>query len=189
MIKILRIINRFNLGGPTFNVSYLSKYISSNFTTLLIGGTETEDEVSSSYILKKLDVPFQIIPEMSRKINPVNDYAAYKKIKTIIKDFKPDIVHTHAAKAGLLGRKAAVAMGVPGIVHTYHGHVFHSYFNKVTTEFYKKLEKYYAQKTDKIITISNIQKQEIGLALNMENDPRFTVIPLGIDLKKFRFVF
>ena len=56
MIKILRIINRFNLGGPTFNVSYLSKYISDDFTTLLIGGSETEDEASSSYILKKLKI-------------------------------------------------------------------------------------------------------------------------------------
>ncbi len=186
MIKILRIINRFNLGGPTFNVSYLTKFISKDFQTYLIGGIETANETSSVNIMENLDINFHIIPEMSREINPLNDYITYKKIKAIIREFKPDIVHTHASKAGLLGRKAAIAMNVPGIVHTYHGHVFHSYFNKLTTNLYKRLERHYAKKTDKIITISNIQKQEISSALHMENDSRFAVVPLGINLDKFR---
>ncbi len=186
MIKILRILNRFNLGGPTYNAAFLTKYISKDFKTLLIGGTETESELSSHHILEEIDVDFKIIPEMSRDINPINDYIAYRKLKNIIQDFKPDIVHTHAAKAGLLGRKAAIAMNVPCIVHTYHGHVFHSYFNKVTTNFYKNLERHYAKRTDRIITISNSQKKEISRALNMENDSRFSVVPLGVDLKKFK---
>lgn len=186
MIKVLRILNRFNLGGPTYNTAFLTKHISKDFQTLLIGGVETESESSSHHILKEIGVDFKIIPEMSRDINPINDYIAYKKIKDIIQDFKPDIVHTHAAKAGLLGRRAAIAMNVPAIVHTYHGHVFHSYFNKITTNFYKNLERHYAKKTDKIITISNSQKTEISRALNMENDPRFSVVPLGIDLEKFK---
>jgi len=186
MIKILRILNRFNLGGPTYNAAFLTKYISKDFKTLLIGGTETESELSSHHILEEIDVDFKIIPEMSRDINPINDYIAYRKLKNIIQDFKPDIVHTHAAKAGLLGRKAAIAMNVPCIVHTYHGHVFHSYFNKVTTNFYKNLERHYAKRTDRIITISNSQKKEISRALNMENDSHFSVVPLGVDLKKFK---
>jgi len=186
MIKVLRILNRFNLGGPTYNVAFLSKYLSKNFQTLLIGGTETKSESSSLHILKGIGTDYQIIPEMSRDINPINDYTAYKKIKAIIQDFKPDIIHTHAAKAGILGRRAAIAMNVPVIVHTYHGHVFHSYFNKLTTNFYKNIERHYAKRTDKIITISNSQKKEISSALNMENDSRFSVVPLGIDLKKFK---
>ncbi len=185
-MKVLQILNRFNLGGPTNIATNLSKHFSSDITSMLIGGNKYESEESSEYIAKNLGIEPIIIPEMSRKISPLNDYIAYKKIKAIIRDFKPDIVHTHAAKAGLLGRKAAITMNVPGIVHTYHGHVFHSYFNKLTTGFFKKLEKHYAQKTDKIITISNIQKQEISQALNMENDSRFSVVPLGINLKKFR---
>ena len=185
-MKVLQILNRFNLGGPTNIAANLAGHFSSDITSLLIGGNKYDSEESSEYMAKELGIKPIIIPEMSREINPINDYIAYKKIKAIIQDFKPDIVHTHAAKAGLLGRKAAIAMNVPGIVHTYHGHVFHSYFNKITTCVYKKMEKHYAQKTDKIITISNIQKEEISSALNMQDDSRFSVIPLGIDFKKFR---
>ena len=185
-MRVLQILNRFNLGGPTNIAVNLSGHFSSDITSLLIGGNKYDSEESSKYMATKLGIDPIIIPEMSREINPMNDYIAYKKIKAIIQDFKPDIVHTHAAKAGLLGRRAAIAMNVPGIIHTYHGHVFHSYFNKLTTGVYKKLEKHYAQKTDKIITISNIQKKEISQALNMKNDSRFSVVPLGIDLEKFR---
>ncbi|HIE15781.1 MAG TPA: glycosyltransferase family 1 protein [Bacteroidales bacterium] len=186
MIKVLIIVNRFNLGGPTFNAGLLSKYLSDNFQTLLIGGKETSTEASSEYILNQINTSYSIIPEMSRNVNLANDYIAYKKIKSIIKDFKPDIVHTHAAKAGLLGKKAAIAMNVPAIIHTYHGHVFHSYFNKLTTSFYKGLERFYAKRTDKIITISNIQKQEICTALHIKDNNKFAIIPLGINLEKFQ---
>lgn len=185
-MRVLQILNRFNLGGPTNIATNLSKYFSSDITSMLIGGNKYESEESSEYMAKKIGIEPVIIPEMSREINLSDDYTAYKKIKAIIRDFKPDIVHTHAAKAGLLGRKAAIAMKVPGIVHTYHGHVFHSYFNKLATGFYKKLERHYAKQTDKIITISNIQKQEISTALNMKDDSRFSIIPLGINLEKFR---
>ena len=130
MIKVLRIINRFNLGGPTYNAAYLSKYLPDEFETLLIGGEIDESEAGSHYILDKLGLKPIIIPEMRRAIKVSDDVKAYKKIKKIIKDFKPDVVHTHASKAGTLGRLAASSCGVPVIVHTFHGHVFHSYFNK-----------------------------------------------------------
>src|SRR6185295_9329586 len=122
-IRILRIINRFNLGGPTYNVAYLSKYISDGFETLLIGGAKDETEESSDFIVNNLGLQPLIIEEMRRKIDLKYDYAAYKKIKKIIQEFKPDIVHTHAAKAGTIGRLAAYNCGVPIIIHTFHGHV------------------------------------------------------------------
>ena len=107
MKKILRIINRFNLGGPTYNAAYLTKYLEDGYETLLVGGSHEESEKSSMHILENLGITPIIIPEMQRTINPVLDRIALKKIKKIIDDFKPDIVHTHAAKAGALGRKAA----------------------------------------------------------------------------------
>ena len=84
---------------------------------------------------------------MKREINLKNDYLAYKKIKNIILDFKPDIVHTHASKAGTIGRLAAAHCKVPVIVHTFHGHVFHSYFGKLKTTLYKNIERYLASKS------------------------------------------
>ena len=133
MIKVLRIINRFNLGGPTFNAALLTRYLDDDFETLLIGGVPDEGETDSLHILEQYDVKPIIIPELIRNPNPASDRKAYLKIKAIIEEFKPDIVHTHASKAGVLGRKAAISCGVKTIVHTYHGHVFHSYFGKLKT--------------------------------------------------------
>lgn len=185
MPKILRIINRFNLGGPTYNAAYLTKYLSPDFETLLIGGMKDESEESSEFILKNLGVNYRIVPEMRRSINPLNDIAAYKKIKHIIAEFKPDIVHTHAAKAGALGRRAAFACRVPVTVHTFHGHVFHSYFGNLKTLVYKTIERNLAKKTSAIIAISNRQKDELVREHNIAVSEKVHVIPLGFDLNRF----
>src|SRR5687767_4651532 len=111
-IRILRIINRFNLGGPTYNVAYLTKYLSKEFETLLIGGEKDITEESSDFIVTNLGLQPLIIEDMRRDIDLKNDIAAYKKIKKIIQEFKPDIVHTHASKAGTIGRLAASNCGV-----------------------------------------------------------------------------
>lgn len=185
MIKVLRIINRFNLGGITYNVSYLSRYMSSDFETLLIGGAEEKGEESSLHITEQLGLKPQIIPELQRAVSFKSDVAAYKRIKEIIHEFKPDIVHTHASKAGAVGRLAAIHCKVPVIVHTFHGHVFHSYFGKGKTFFFKSVERYLAQRSDAIITISDLQKKELTEVFNI-TDPRKThVVPLGFDLERF----
>jgi len=185
MPKVLRIVNRFNLGGPTYNVAYLSRYLSKDFKTILVGGDKEESESSSMHILNDIGVRPIIIPEMKRSIGN-NDVVAYYKLKEIIKRFKPDIVHTHASKAGVLGRLAAHNCGVPAIFHTFHGHVFHSYFNKPKTEFFKIVERKMAGYSSKIITISNIQKHEIGDIHQICNPDKIEVIPLGFDLSRFQ---
>jgi glycosyltransferase involved in cell wall biosynthesis len=184
MPKVLRIINRFNLGGPTYNVAYLSKYLE-GYETLLVGGEKDESEDSSTFITSSLGLEPVIIEEMKRKIDPAQDIAAYKKIKSIIKDFKPDIVHTHASKAGTLGRLAAFSCKVPKVVHTFHGHVFHSYFGFATTTFYKNIERYLAKRSDAIIAISEKQKVELSEIHAICNPNKISVIPLGFDLVKF----
>ena len=113
MPRILRIINRFNLGGPTHNAAYLSRYMPAGFETLLIGGPPGENEEGSGHILDSLGVEARILDEMRREVSPWKDRRAYRSIKRIIKEFKPDIVHTHAAKAGAVGRLAASDLGVP----------------------------------------------------------------------------
>ncbi len=185
-IKVLRIINRFNLGGPTYNVAYLSKYLSSDFETLLVGGAKDDTEESSDFIVKNLDLHPIIIEEMKREIDFKNDVAAYKKIKKIIREYQPHIVHTHASKAGTLGRLAASACGVPIIIHTFHGHIFHSYFGKLKTAFYKNIERYLAKKSTTIIAISEKQKQELTAIHKICKAEKVEVIPLGFDLTKFQ---
>lgn len=186
MPKVLRIINRFNIGGPTYNAAYLTKYLPEEYETLLIGGDKEESEDSSQHILGELGINPVIIPEMRRAIRFGNDYSAYKKIKQIIEEFKPDIVHTHASKAGTLGRMAAFSCKVPAVVHTFHGHVFHSYFSKTKTKIFKRIERKLAQKSSAIVAISNTQKQELGLVHKIADLNKIEVIPLGFDLNRFQ---
>ncbi|HLV53392.1 MAG TPA: glycosyltransferase, partial [Cryomorphaceae bacterium] len=141
MPRILRIINRFNLGGPTYNAAYLTKYLPERFETMLVGGMKDASEDSSRFIVENLGITPRVLPDMYRDISLRNDWMAYKKIRELIEEFKPDIVHTHASKPGALGRWAAHKAGVPVIIHTFHGHVFHSYFNAAKTGLYKRLER------------------------------------------------
>ncbi|MGB0933655.1 MAG: glycosyltransferase [Lishizhenia sp.] len=185
-IKILRIINRFNIGGPTYNATFLTRFISDDFETLLIGGAPEKDEKDSLYILDKYEVEPTIIKSLQRNPNLISDLRAYKEVKEIIKSYKPDIVHTHASKAGAIGRKAAKACGVPVIIHTFHGHIFHSYFGKIKTAIFKNIERKLAKKSTKILAISPIQKTELTKEHAICPAHKVEVIPLGFDLEQFQ---
>lgn len=185
-IKILRIINRFNIGGPTYNATFLTAFLDDKYTTKLVGGLPEEGESDSLYILEKYGVEPVLIPELKRKPSVKNDREAYKKIKEIIKEFNPDIVHTHASKAGALGRRAAASCGVPIIVHTFHGHVFHSYFGKTKTSLFKQIEKRLAKKSTGIIAISDLQKKELVEEHSICKSQKVEVINLGFDLQPFQ---
>jgi glycosyltransferase involved in cell wall biosynthesis len=185
MPKVLRIINRLNLGGPTHNVAYLTKYLDEKYETLLLSGTIDNTEESSEFLIKNLDITPRYIDAMQRELHPLKDYRAYKQIKKIIREYQPDIVHTHAAKAGAVGRLAAAHCKVPVILHTFHGHVFHSYFNPIKTKIFLAIERYLAKKSTCIIAISEIQKKELCENYKIAACEKFTVIPLGFDLEKF----
>lgn len=186
MPKVLRIINRFNIGGPTYNAAYLTKYLSPEFKTVLVGGSIDEGEDSSEYILKQLGIKPIVIPEMQRSIRYNSDIIAYYKLKEIIQRFKPDIVHTHASKSGALGRWAAYRSGVPVIVHTFHGHIFHSYFNRMKTELFKQVERKMAAVSTRIIALSDLQKYELAAQHQICEPEKISVIPLGFDLNRFQ---
>jgi glycosyltransferase involved in cell wall biosynthesis len=186
MPKVLRIINRFNLGGPTYNAAYLTKYMAPEYETMLVGGAIDETEGNSQFIVKNLGIEPVLIPEMRRSINPVLDNIAYRKIKEIIAEFRPDIVHTHASKAGALGRKAAFKMNVPIVVHTFHGHVFDAYFSKLSSEFYKRIERNLAKKSSCIIALSENQKNDLSEKYKICKREKIIIIPLGFDLDRFQ---
>lgn len=185
MPKVLRIINRFNIGGPTYNATFLTRFLGSEFETLLVGGLPEEEEKDSLHILEQYGVTPVLIPEMKREPNWKSDRAAYRKIKQIIEEFQPDIVHTHAAKAGALGRRAAKSCGVPVIVHTFHGHVFHSYFGAMKSKLFQFIERRLARNSTGIIAISELQKDELSNTFNICRADKIKVIPLGFDLITF----
>jgi glycosyltransferase involved in cell wall biosynthesis len=145
-----------------------------------------ESEASSAYIVDNLGLKPRYIKNMYREINPIKDFRAYKELVQIIKEFQPDIVHTHAAKAGAIGRLAAYNCGVPIILHTFHGHVFHSYFGQLKTRIFLEIERFLARKSTKIVAISNIQKQELCEKFKVAPCEKFEVVPLGFDLERFQ---
>ena len=186
MPRILRVLNRVTIGGPLLNTSYLTKYMAPEFETLLVTGSREDHETDASFITDQLGIEPAFIPEMGRSIDPRRDYQAYWKMRDLIRKFKPDVVHTHAAKPGAVGRLAARAENVPVIVHTYHGHVFHSYFNPIKTRFVINIERYLGKKSDAIIAISQNQFDELVNEFRIAPAEKFRIIPLGLDLDKFQ---
>lgn len=185
MPRILRLTNRFNLGGPTYNVALLTKYLAPEFETLLVGAHHEPGEESSEFILKDLGVDYTILPSMGRDIHPFKDLKTLLEVVALIRRFRPHIVHTHASKAGAVGRVAAWLCRVPVVVHTFHGHVFHSYFNPSKTTFYKNLERFLASLSDAIIAISPRQKEELAFEHKICRPEKIHVVPLGFQLERF----
>ena len=173
------------MGGPTYNVTFLSAFLSSEFETKLIGGSHESHEGDALFIPHNYGLQPEIINVLERSINFKNDRAALKKIRQIIREFNPQIVHTHASKAGAIGRYAAHKEKVPVIVHTFHGHVFHSYFGRIKTYIYKSVERYMAKKSDAIIAISKTQAKELVEDHKITTYDKIKIIPLGFDLDRF----
>ena len=186
MPKVLRILNRLTIGGPLLNATYLTRYMAPEFETLLVVGQRESHEKDASFLTDRLGIQPVYIPEMERSVNPFRDYTAYRKIKKLIKDFRPDVVHTHAAKPGAIGRMAAASLGVPAVVHTYHGHVFHSYFHPLKTKAFLQIERYLARRSDAIIAISEQQHKELTQDYRIAPPEKFHIIPLGLDLDRFQ---
>ena len=197
-MKIVRIIARLNVGGPARHVVWLTEALSDDEfqTTLIAGSVPAGEEDMSCFAAERGVVPV-IIPEMSRELSP-QDAVSLWKIYRRLRAEKPDIIHTHTAKAGTVGRVAGffyrwltfgTLVGRPRrvrFVHTYHGHVFHSYYGRRKTAFFLFIEKALALLvTDRIITISRRQYEEIHRQFGVGRDAQFRVVPLGIDLAPF----
>jgi len=197
-IKIVRIIARLNVGGPARHVVWLTEALQdSEFQSTLIAGTVPAGEKDMSYFAAENKVTPIFIPEMSRELS-LKDIVSLWKVYREIKSKKPDIVHTHTAKAGTIGRVAGffyrwltwrTLIGKPRrvkFVHTYHGHVFHGYYGNLKTKIFLFIEKTLARlTTDKIIVISKQQFEEINGKYGVGRAEQFEMIPLGIDLSQF----
>lgn len=185
-LKILRIIARLNVGGPAIHAILLTQALNNErFESILVAGQVSKTEKDMIYLAREKGVKPAIIPELGRQINPIKDVAAFWKIFNLIKQERPDIVHTHTAKAGALGRAAAVLAGVPIRIHTFHGHVFENYFNRFYIAPLLFIERVLALFTKYIVVISHAQKKEIGEHYKITSPENIKVIPLGLELEKF----
>ena len=136
------------------------------------------------YLVEELDVPVRRLPALQREVSPTGDTKAVRKLIDVIRTERPDVLHTHTAKAGGAGRVAALlARGArpPVVVHTYHGHVLHGYFGRRQETFYRLLERALAHVTDRLIAVSAEVRDDL-VALGIAPASKFVVIPYGFDL-------
>lgn len=187
MYKVMRILNRFNVGGPVYNAAYLSADLAPEFETRLYGGALAAGEASALHIPESLGLSPIEVPHMGRRVRLGDDRKAYRWLRAEMRTHKPHIVHTHASKAGALGRLAAFHEGVPVVVHTFHGHVFHSYFGQAKSTFYRQIERYLASRSSAIVAISERQKHELCAVYGVAQPEKTHVVPLGFDLERFTF--
>lgn len=185
MLVVLRVITRLNVGGPSIHTILLSSGLcKERFKTYLVFGKEGKDEGSLKDEAEKRNIELIFIPELQREISPIKDIIALFKLIRIIRRIKPDIIHTHMAKAGMLGRLCAWLCGVKIIIHTFHGNIFHSYFSKAKTFFFIFIERLLSMISTKIITLTESQRNEV-LKFKIGNKNKVIVIPLGLSLDKF----
>ncbi len=185
-IRIMNLIARLNVGGPAVAVTHLTERMGApDYESFLVCGTIEPGEGDMTYYAKERGIEPIIIPELGRSLNPVRDIRTLWKVYQLIKEMKPDVVHTHAAKAGFVGRLAAWLASVPVIVHTFHGHVFRGYFSPSKTQFFILLERLTARMSDTIITLSDGLRRELAEEYHITRKGRITVLPLGLDLGAF----
>ena len=192
-IRILRVIARLNIGGPAIQAVTLSDLFSrGRFRTRLVCGQVGTHEGDMSYLGTSRQVDPVVLPTLGREISFFDDLRSFSELRKIISEFTPHIIHTHTAKAGFLGRLAGIRANARVIfgpkiklVHTFHGHVFHSYFSSLKTSAFIQIERFLARFTDRIIAISSSQKRDICEIYKIARSERVQVVPLGFDLSSF----
>ncbi len=191
-LRVLRLITRLNIGGPSIQAITLSERLTSRgFTTRLVHGSLGEGEGDMRYLLSpSTDVEY--LPSLRRELAPSDDYAAFTRVSAILREFRPQIVHTHMAKAGAVGRAATALYNRSlrpaeraRVVHTYHGHVLEGYFSPAKTAFFVGIERVLARVTDRIVAISPAIRDELLLQHRIGRLDQYRVVPLGFDLSAF----
>jgi len=184
-VKIVRVIARLNMGGPALHVAYLTEGLRKRgYDTTLVAGSLARGEDSMAFVADARGVEIVRIDELGREISPLRDLMATIRLAKLIRKERPQILHTHTAKAGTVGRVAARLAGSrrpPIVVHTFHGHVLRGYFGPVRTLFFRLLERWLAAGTTALIAVSPQVRDDL-VALGVARRERFVVIRLGIEL-------
>jgi glycosyltransferase involved in cell wall biosynthesis len=184
-VKVLRVIARLNVGGPALHVAYLTEGLADRgYDTTLVAGSLARGEESMSHIAEARGARIVTLPHLAREISPLNDALAVFRLAELIRRERPQILHTHTAKAGTVGRVAALVAGdarPPIVVHTFHGHVLRGYFNPLTTLGFRTLERLLARVTTKLVAVSPEVRDDL-VRLRVAPVEKFAVIRLGIEL-------
>ena len=192
-LRILRTIARLNVGGPAIQAVALTKAFSQwPYESLLVCGRVGPHEGDMSYLAEEQGVQLESLSQFGRELSATADLRSFLAMRKIIKRFRPHIIHTHTAKAGTLGRLAALSVNLfrsrskrIRVFHTFHGHVFHSYFGTLKVFVFVQIERFLARFTDKIIVISPSQRDDICQRFKITDSKRVEIIPLGFDLSGF----
>ena len=181
----MRIVSRMNIGGPATHVVLLNAGLNRlGYDCLLVTGSEGASEGSLRDLAESSGLRLVLIPELGREIAPWNDLVTLVRLYRLMRRERPHVVHTHTAKAGFVGRIAARLAGVPVVLHTFHGHVFHGYFSPAKTRLFLLMERLGARLSTRIITISPSLRDEIA-EYGVTGRDRIVVIPLGFELDAF----
>lgn len=183
-MKIAHIITRLILGGAQENVVLCCEDLHRDYgdDVLLITGPALGPEGSLLDRARAGEGPLAIIPSLRRAIHPWHDMAAYRAIGDALRKFRPDVVHTHSAKAGILGRAAAWRLAVPAIVHTVHGAPFHPYQSALARAVFRNCERWAARRCHHLVSVADAMT---NLLVNAGVAPRekFTTIYSGIEVE------
>lgn len=185
--RLLIVLNRLVTGGAAQDTLAMAHALSKRYEVQVVVGVPAPGEQPADYLLERYS-GFTLIrlPAMHRSPLPLSDVKSYRAIKNIIRQFRPHIVHTHGAKPGWLGRLAAHRMGVPVIVHTFHGHVFHSYFSKPLSQLLVLAERWLAGFSSALVVINQKLRREIVYDYRVAAAEKVVLIPLGIEAADFR---
>ena len=184
-IRVLRVIARLNVGGPALHVTYLARGLADRgYETTLVAGDVARGEESMAFVADHAGVEVKRLPGLSRELSPLRDPIAAWRLARIIRRVKPDVIHTHTAKAGAVGRAAALLAGTrrPVVVHTFHGHVLRGYFGRAGTLLFRAIETALARATDRLVAVSPEVRDEL-VALRVAPRDKFSVVRLGIELE------
>jgi glycosyltransferase involved in cell wall biosynthesis len=184
---VLRVIARLNMGGPALHVAYLTDGLRRRgYETTLVAGTLARGEDSMAFVADDLGVPVVRIDQLTRDISPVHDTLAVLRLAHLIRRERPDVLHTHTAKAGAVGRIAALLAGRARpriIVHTFHGHVLRGYFDPLRTAGFRLLERWLARASTALVAVSPEVRDDL-VALGVAPAEKFVVVRLGIELEE-----
>ncbi len=181
--RILRVITRLNVGGPATHVLLADHGLRARgWQTLLLHGRVEPDEAEVD--LTNVDVPLHRISSLARPIRPVADARAFAAIVQAIRRHRPQIIHSHLSKAGLIARSAAMATSSAARVHTFHGTVFGGYFGDRASGAIVRAERFLGSHTDRVIALSERQRSEL-IEHQIAPPERIRIVPLGLDLARF----
>ncbi len=189
-IRVLRIITRLNIGGPAIQAISLSRRLpSKGFPTTLVHGRLGPGEGDMQTLLCTDGLGAVLMPALRRDVDPLSDLRAFWQMLKLLRQLRPNIVHTHMAKAGAIGRQATIAYNAlwardrpAKLVHTYHGHVLEGYFSVPKTAVFLTAERLLARRTDALVAVSRRIRDELLDTYRIGQADRFQVVPLGFDL-------